>query len=168
MKENTNSEENTWLKVFNNLSYGYKLKAREAIFTLLNSATDLATAVPLILTLVPDNNFDNEEIVASMLSSVRRASYSMRDSVKDATIKMVQDCQDSKSHPQIHELFSSNKGSVIKDLFRFDLNLDLKKRMEDLLIACMPRAYKKNHIPDDTTLDYKVRLYNVDIIIYSR
>ena len=160
MKENTRNEEKTWIKYFNGLSFGYKLKAKEAIFTLLTTAVDLAMAVPLSLTFVPENDIEKEESIASMLSSFRKSTYYLRDSVKESVSKMIKDSCGDKQYTQVQELFSSNKEKTIYDLFNFELNTDLKKRVEDLLIACMPQTYKKNHIPDDTTLDYRVYIYD--------
>lgn len=157
MKENNDAGiEKSWITNFNALGLGYQLKAREAIFTLLSAAVDLASAVPLTLTMIKDNDIDKEEAVASMLSGIRRATHTLRAKVKESTVEMANSVLDTVDQAYVTELFGPNREQTIKEKFGFEVNPDLKKRVEDLLIACIPQSYRKNHIPDDSTLDFRV------------
>jgi hypothetical protein len=157
MKENTdNGIEKSWFRNFNGLGLGYQLKGREAIFTLLNTAVDLATVVPLTLTMIKDNDIDKEEAVATMLSSIRRAAQGLRAKVKECTIEMANTVLDVGNQSHVVNMFGPSKEETIKERFGYHVNPDLKQRVEDLLMACIPQSYKKNHIPDDSTLDFRV------------
>ena len=157
MKENTdNGIEKSWFRNFSSLSLGHQLKGKEAIHTLLSAAVDLATSIPLTLSMIKDNDIEKEEAVATMLSCVRRAAHGLRAKVKEGTIEMANSVLDVADQSHVANMFGPNKNEAIKERFGFDINPDLKKRVEDLLMACIPQSYKKNHIPDDTTLDFRV------------
>lgn len=156
MKENSAIDDPSWIKTFHKLSPACRLKAKEAIFTILSTATDLAIVVPLGLTFSQEDDIEKEEAIAAMLSSIRRATYAFKDSVKESVTKMVKECNQGDAPAKLPEIFSSAKEKTIKELFGFDLNQDFRKRVEDLLFVCMPQSFHREYVPNNDTLDFKV------------
>lgn len=156
MKENTDTREKSWIRNFHELGLGYKLKATEAILTLLSTSVDLSTLIPLSLAMIKDNDIEKEEAVVSLLSSIRRSCHEFKDKVKGAVFEMAKDTMEPADQTVVSQLLSSNREQVIKERFGYETKKDLKMRIEELLMASMPHSFKRNHVPDGQTVDFKV------------
>jgi hypothetical protein len=156
MMAQADGDEKSWIREFHKLSFANRLKAKEAIYSLLSSAVDLATAVPLAMTFVAEDEIEKEEALATMLSGIRRATYALRDTVKDSVLNMAKVCCDSNTQAKLPDMFTSKKEIAIKDIFGFELYPDFRKRVQDVMLVCMPKSCRKEDVPDTNTLDFKV------------
>lgn len=163
----------TWTNVFNALPLSMRIKAKDVSNSLITVMQESASNLTLALDLIAKNKFINLNDLemdleyADWFTDLRRLITQFKSNLKAHYERLgTQFCGDKGE--VITELFSPRRTKVVEKEWGFEDNRDIRKKVEDVLLTILPMSFKREHIPDDKTCDFKVDTLLQDKSYYSR
>ena len=144
-----------------------RIKSKDINNSLINVTQEVAANLVYSLDLINKNKFVNLNDLemdidySDWFSGLRKTITSFKHNVKSHFERLgTSYCGDKAD--VIMDLFSPRRPKTIEKEWGIEDNRDIRKKLEDILLTILPPNYKRDYIPDDKAVDFKVFYFNID------